>query len=157
VYDALDQNLNAFDTFKLVDEHFESPNWITMVVDCNIEERLKEIFEVWKNVGKYMMDGLVISTADYVNEDVYHPERKIAFKVNSEGVKTTVKGIEWNISKGGLLKPVVLVEATEIDGTTVQRVTGFNAKYILDKKIGTGTVVSIIKSGEIIPKIVKVW
>lgn len=156
VYDALDQNLNAFDTFKLVDEYFITPNWITMVVDDKIEERLKDLFEQWKSVGRYMMDGLVISTADYVNEDVYHPERKIAFKVNSDGIKTLVKGIEWNISKGGLLKPVVLIEAIEIDGTTVQRATGYNAKYILDNGIRKGTIVYVQKSGDVIPKIIKV-
>jgi DNA ligase (NAD+) len=102
------------------------------------------------------MDGIVISTVDYVNENVYYPDRKVAFKVNSEGVPTKVIGVEWNVSMLGSIIPVVLIEPVEIDGTTVGRASAYNAKYILENKIKIGTTVYIIKSGEIIPKIIKV-
>lgn len=122
----------------------------------NLNERLKEIYTEWKSSAKFDIDGVVISSVDYVPENVFYPKGKIAFKINSTGVPTTVKDIEWNISKGGLLKPVVLVEATNIDGVVVQRVTGFNAKYILDNRIGVGTKVLIARKGEVIPGIIKV-
>ena len=40
-----------------------------------------------------------------------------------------------------------------IDGSDIQWVTGFNAKYIKDNNIGKGTVLSIVKSGDVIPNI----
>ena len=44
----------------------------------------------------------------------------------------------------------------ELLGTTVRRVTGHNAKYIVDNDIGPGTVLQITRSGDVIPYINKV-
>lgn len=156
VYDILNLNLNAVATFQEIGNNFQSPNHQIMDVTSDLEERLKTCLITWKKTSNYLMDGIVLSPVDYVNENVYHPERKIAFKVNSEGVWTTVVGIEWNISKGGKMVPVVLLEPKDIDGVTVKRATGNNAKYILDNKIQVGVEVAVIKSGEIIPKIVNI-
>lgn len=156
VYDMPSTNLNAEQIFNVLDKDFTTPKWVKLSVDTSIEEGLKNQLEYFKSISSYIMDGLVISTSDYVNENVYHPEKKIAFKVNSEGVKGQVTGIEWNVSKGGLLKPVVEINPIDIDGTTVKRVTGFNAKYIVDNGIGTGVNVMVIRSGEVIPKIINV-
>lgn len=43
-----------------------------------------------------------------------------------------------------------------LSGVTINRVTGINAKFIHDNKIGEGAIVEIIRSGDVIPKIVKV-
>jgi DNA ligase (NAD+) len=56
----------------------------------------------------------------------------------------------------GYIVPVVLVEPTEIDGSTISRATGFNAKFIQENKITKGTIVTIIKAGSVIPHIVEV-
>lgn len=121
-----------------------------------LHEDLAQNYKLHRFAMPYAMDGMVLSDYDYTPENEFFPKGKIAFKINSTGVPTTVKGIEWNLSKGGLLKPVVLIEPLEIDGTTVQRATGNNYQYLLDHGIATGATVYIIKSGEIIPKIVKV-
>ena len=156
VYDMPSTKLTSFQIFQELDKEFTTPKWIILDVKDTVEEDLKSTLEVWKACSPYLMDGLVISTKDYVNENVYHPERKVAFKVNSEGVISTVKGIEWNVGKTGAIKPVVIVNPVEIDGTTVQRVSGYNYQYIRINGIGVGAEVSIIKSGDIIPKIINV-
>ena len=139
---------------------FNTPAWshVQLNQTTDLETRLTEILDRWKTVTEpYDIDGLVLCDQDYVLEDEFHPEGMVAFKVNQDAVQTTVTGIEWNVSKNGLLKPVVLVKPTEIDGTTVSRVTGYNAQWLLDNGIGEGASVGIIKSGEIIPKIVEVY
>lgn len=157
VYDVLNCDYKPLLIFKGLEDLFDVPNFKRIIVKDTIEEDLKEQLELWKSNADYLMDGLVISTDDYINENVYHPEKKIAFKVNSEGVRTKVIGVEWNISKTGAFKPVVLLEPIEIDGTTVSRATGYNYAYIVENMIGEGAEVAIIKSGEIIPKIINVF
>jgi len=63
-----------------------------------------------------------------------------------------VLGVEWNVSKQGLLKPVINIEPTELGGVTVSNVTGYNARYIVDNEIAEGSVIEIIRSGDVIPK-----
>jgi DNA ligase (NAD+) len=54
------------------------------------------------------------------------------------------------------MKPTVILEPIDIEGVTIQRVTGFNARFIQDSGIGKGARVRIIRSGGVIPKIVGV-
>jgi len=99
----------------------------------------------------YDIDGLVITLNDSTRENVLYPKNKISYKVNEDAVETTVKDIEWNVGRTGRVIPVVNIEPIDIDGTTISRATGFNAKFIIDNEINTGAKVGIIKSGQVIP------
>jgi DNA ligase (NAD+) len=156
VYDVLNTDYTPFRILKGLKENFTVPNFTKIKVTSTIEDDLKNLLDTWKNSSDYGMDGLVICTDDYINENVYHPEKKIAFKVNSEGIICEVIGVEWNTSKTGSIKPVVLIKPTEIDGTTVKRVSGYNYRFISNNCIGIGSLVSVIKSGDVIPKIINV-
>ena len=156
-YEVLSGSMEIEEQFSFLNEFgFTTPPTHVFSTATDTHNTLKSFYEDMKAFVNYDIDGLVVSSPTYKRENVFLPEAKIAFKINSEGVKTTVKGIEWNISKGGLLKPVVLVEPTEIDGTTIQRATGNNYNYLIENGIGTGAEVLILKSGEVIPKIIKV-
>lgn len=43
-----------------------------------------------------------------------------------------------------------------IDGNYISKVTGFNAKYIVDNNIGPGAIVSVCRRNQVIPLIDKV-
>ena len=60
------------------------------------------------------------------------------------------------ISKHGYLKPRVELEPIELGGTTIKYATAFNAKYIEDNNIGPGTIVTIVRSGDVIPYILNI-
>jgi DNA ligase (NAD+) len=111
------------------------------------------MFEFYKKNEEYEVDGLVITPMDYEREDVEFPERKVAFKVNEKPVEVKVKYVQWEISRTGRLVPVIYIEPTEMQGVTVIKATGFNAKFIIDQKIDTGAVVKIVRSGDVIPYI----
>jgi len=49
--------------------------------------------------------------------------------------------------------PVAILEPIEIDGATVSRATLHNMKYISDLNLEIGCLVEVIRSGEIIPRI----
>ena len=76
--------------------------------------------------------------------------------LEDQKAESTVQNVVWNVSKHGTLKPIVIINPVNIGGSKVQRVTGYNAKWIIDNNIGPGANVILIKSGDIIPKIIKV-
>ena len=118
----------------------------------------KELIER-KNKTVYTVDGIIITDAynDKRNTDG-NPDYAFAFKDISEDQKamTIVLNIEWAASKNGNIKPVLILKPVTIGGVEIRRTTGFNAKYIIDNKLGKGAVIEIIRSGDVIPKVNKV-
>tara|TARA_B100001121_G_scaffold41610_1_gene35599 strand:- start:2872 stop:3915 length:1044 start_codon:yes stop_codon:yes gene_type:complete len=67
-----------------------------------------------------------------------------------------VLDVIWTPSKDGYLKPRVQIEPIVLGGVTIEYATGFNAKFIKDNKIGVGSLIKLIRSGDVIPHIVEV-
>jgi len=107
----------------------------------------------------YDIDGIVVAK-DIVeaNKHNSNPKQTVAFKVtlDTDSKPTNVTDVQWNITKDGYLKPVVVVETVSIDGCNISKITGNNAKYMFTNKIGKGARVEVIRSGHVIPKIIKV-
>ncbi len=117
------------------------------------DEYLSGYYKDIKSELEYPIDGLVVSTITKHIENEYYPEFTMAFKVNEDAIETTEHGTEWNVTRTGKIVPVVLIDPIDINGSTISRVTGFNAKYINNNGIGKGAVLGIVKSGDIIPYI----
>ena len=67
--------------------------------------------------------------------------------------KTKVINVEWNVSKWGLVKPIVNFESVKLPDATISAATGFNAGWILENKIGPGAIIEVTRSGDVIPYI----
>jgi DNA ligase (NAD+) len=119
-------------------------------------EGLVELLAEWKADAEYDMDGLVLSVYDAIRENVMLPESRVAFKVNEDAVAVRVTGVEWTTSRNGRVIPVVLLEPTDIEGSTISRTTGFNAQFIFIEGIDTGAVIGLVKSGSVIPYLTEV-
>lgn len=139
--------------YKLRCLGFKVPRNDYVKVADDIEEKLKYILSFGTNYDK---DGLVISPKTYTNENVFLPELQVAFKVNSEGVPTTIEGITWEVSKNYLLKPVAQITPVDIDGATITNVTCYNYNYVVENGLGVGAEILLVRSGNVIPKIVSV-
>lgn len=128
------------------------------VVSPNLSmELLEQIFLQRKEAATYEMDGLVV----YQNKHIEYPtgekpKHVVAFKMNTEMKETTVRGVVWEASKDRLLKPVIIYEPVMLSGATCQRVSGDNARYICTNGIGPGAKIIMTRSGDTIPRIVKV-
>lgn len=136
-------------------------NYILSVASEFTAEFFKNIFEAWNK--EYEIDGIIVEINDLSFQNLLGRERNgnpayaRAYKGDFEEVKeTTVTGITWQISKKGLLKPVIQIEPTRLDGATVTNVTGNNAKFMKENCIGTGTKMTVKRSGMVIPKIVNI-
>ena len=112
-----------------------------------------------KTTSKYEIDGIILTDNNVnVRNTKGNPKYAVAFKrqLDEQMADTTVLNVEWNASKHGALIPRIKLKPIKIGGDTIQYTTGFNAKYIVDNVIGVGSKLTIIRSGDVIPYILKV-
>ena len=122
-------------------------------------EILSELLIKRKKESEYDIDGLIITNNDqHVRNIKGNPDYAFAFKDILEDQKaiTKVIDIEWNKSKDGYIKPTLIIEPVKIGGVEINRVTGNNAKYIVENKLGKDAEIEVIRSGDVIPKVEKI-
>lgn len=130
----------------------------TVINSINIEILSKLLIQL-KEESEYEIDGIVIvANEKYDRNTSGNPDYMFAFKMLLGDLirETVVKNIEWNVSKWGQLKPVVILEPVELSGVTITRATAYHGKYIEDNKLGPGAIVKITRSKDVIPYIVDV-
>lgn len=110
------------------------------------------------NQQDFASDGLVL-TYDHIayskglGTTAKFPKDAIAFKWQDEIRETTIKQIEWNTSRTGLINPVAIFEPVDLEGTTVERASVHNLSILEDLKLGVGDTVKVYKANMIIPQI----
>lgn len=134
--------------------------WIQMQRSEMSVESLTKLLDEWTKDCVFAMDGLVV-TEDrmYTRNTSGNPKYSIAFKKETgteTAAMTTVTEVTWDVSRWGLLKPIVHIEPVQLSGVTIQKCSGHNAKYISDNKIGPGAQIMCVRSGDVIPYIVSV-
>jgi NAD-dependent DNA ligase len=126
--------------------------------ELNYDYLSKKLIE-FRQSSEYDIDGIVICN-DSVHKIVAgkNPKYAFAFKTifTQEQVEVIVTDVEWNISKHRLIKPIVKFEEIILNNVKIKQATGFNASYIINNKIGPGSHLIIIRSGDVIPHILKV-
>ena len=145
------QTYNQYQLFGIIHVHAIS------------EAVLIELFKSWSKI--YYIDGLVIYLND-INlwkaigrqQTTGNPLYAMAYKHPdfSDTFETTVKNVEWKVSKSGAFKPVVNIESINTGDCIMVNPTGYNAKYIFENGIGQNAHIVVTRSGGVIPKIVEV-
>ena len=116
-----------------------------------------EFFNLVQQDFEYEVDGLVVCSTKYVNEDKYKPDACMAFKTNQLTAVTRIIDIDWSeVSKDGFITPVAILEPVELGGSTICRATLHNLNTLKKLNIDFGDTIKIIKSGDIIPHIISV-
>jgi len=138
-------------------------NWLLdsqeLLIEGGVEERLVAILKNSRERDQlYDVDGLVLTVDRSERENVAYPENKVAFKVNLDAVKTTVTGIDWKLTRTGLVCATLEVEPTDIQSVTVSRVgAGINWKIMQEEGMGIGAEIGIVRSGDVIPYVEEVY
>lgn len=119
----------------------------------------QKILEQRRKKSGYKIDGLVLvkPSSMFAYADADKPKWIVAFKQNTDlesATQAIVKKIIWQDSRKSRLIPKIEIEPVRIDGSTVTYCTAHNAKWMMDRGIGPGALVQIVKSGDVIPKIV---
>lgn len=122
---------------------------------ASVEQTMIDIYQEERKRGLYEIDGIVLTSATAKPEKpkATNPKDTVAFKMPlaEQTAETVVQTVEWNLSRGGLLIPRVLINPVTIGGATISKVTGHNAKFIVEAGLGTGAKVLIRRSGDVIP------
>ncbi len=125
-----------------------------------IEAFYKEVIAKRDEIAM-MMDGLVIKVDEVKLQEelgytVKNPKWMCAYKFPALEKSTKIKNILLQVGRTGVVTPVAVVEPTDIEGVIVERATLHNFDEIERKDIMIGDRVIIIRSGDVIPKIIKV-
>ena len=119
----------------------------------------------FNTVHTHMTDGLPKDGLVYRINDTYdfiargftakHPRGAFALKDKQKGVVTKLEDVKWQVGKSGVVSPVAILSPVKIGDATISRATLHNMDYILDLNLEIGCDVEIIRSGEIIPRVVR--
>jgi DNA ligase (NAD+) len=109
----------------------------------------------------YEIDGVVVKVNSTALQDEFGSTQKaprwaIAYKYPARQATTQVLSITVQVGRTGALTPVANLEPVLLAGTTVSRATLHNEDEIKRLGLRIGDWVLIEKSGEIIPKVLKV-
>ena len=124
-------------------------------------ENVAQAVEHFKNAvpnQDFATDGLVLTYDDVEYSESLgatskFPRDSIAFKWADELVRTHLLDIEWSPSRTGLINPIAIFEAVEIEGTTVERASLHNISILEGLSLGIGDEISVYKANMIIPQI----
>ena len=158
-YTVLGPKYTKSEQFKLLEADGFKTAWHDEL-DAEIwqsEDIAEKLFDLANQGFEYEADGLVLSDTEYKNEDKYRPNLQAAFKTNLQTFETRLIDIDWGTpSKDGFLCPVASLEPVEVNGALISKCTLHNLDFIAAKDVKIGSKVSIVRSGNVIPKLISV-
>jgi len=156
------KGLEEFKTRPLVFVAYDATPHLADNYACSLELLHKSGFNVVDrfDATDYPTDGIVYrlkSNEDYDNlgHTSKHPRGAFALKEQKQGVETTLEDVVWQVGKSGVVSPVAILTPVIIGGAEVARATLHNIEYIEDLNLEIGCQVEVIRSGEIIPRVVR--
>lgn len=104
------------------------------------------------------IDGMVIKVnmldkRELLGDNGVAPHWAVAYKFPAKEMETRLLRIDFQVGATGKLTPVAILDPVLVDGSTISRCTLHNRKRIEDLGIQIGDMVTVYKSGDIIPAI----
>lgn len=154
------RNLKPFDALKWMSKNgFSVVNNRLVSYEKLNADLLSKILLERRQSSLYEIDGLVVfHNINHEKNEDENPAYAFAFKsvLTLEKAEVIVKEVKWNVSKNGLLKPVVHFDTVYIGGAHISKASGHNGQMITKNNIGPGSRIIVIRSGDVIPYILEV-
>lgn len=158
-YTIMGPDFSKYQQFDILHKLGFNVVW-NMIIDkdeCSSDDIVEKLFGIATMNFKYQTDGLVLSDTRYYNEEKYRPDSQVAFKTNQQKVQTRLIDVEWQgPSKDGRFSPIGILEGVEVGGVTVSKCTIHNLDFIKEHNLKIGDTISLIRSGDVIPKLIDV-
>jgi DNA ligase (NAD+) len=131
---------------------------------CNGVDELLEFCRTWeakRDNLPYEIDGVVAKVDSLAQQQALGwtskaPRWAIAFKYPARQAETVVEAVGVQVGRTGALTPVAHLKPVTVSGVTVSRATLHNEDEIERLGVQIGDTVLIERSGDVIPKVVKV-
>lgn len=119
-----------------------------------------EFFEEKRKDLDYEIDGIVfkvesIKLQDSLGRNNHHPKYATAYKFPGEEGETTLRDVDWSISRTGRINPVAMVDPVRLSGAFISRISMHTAKLFLAGEYSEGDRLLISRRGGVIPYIEK--
>lgn len=152
-YEIIDENLIPSDQFKQLKKYrFAVPHHV--IVDTISIDELFDMYDQHIQSSAYDIDGLIVTDNNYHERNIDgNPAHSFAYKGPSETADVKVIDVIWTPSMYGILVPRVRFEPIYLSQATLEYASGFNARFIVDSGIGPGAIITIVRSGGVIPDI----
>ncbi|BBG65455.1 DNA ligase [Hydrogenimonas sp.] len=131
---------------------------------CKTAEEIEKIYDELKEMRSgldVMLDGMVvkvdrIAAQNALGYTVKAPRWMVAYKFPAVEKQTKINDVLFQVGRTGVITPVAVLEPVEVEGVIVERATLNNFDYIEKMDVRIGDTVTLIRSGDVIPKIIKV-
>jgi DNA ligase (NAD+) len=128
---------------------------------AEVEQCYQQIMHIRPNLS-VEIDGMVVKVDDLQQQKQLgflsrEPRWATAYKFPAQAALTTVENIEWQVGRTGTLTPVARLKPVFVGGVTVSNVTLHNIGEIHRLDVRIGDTVSVYRTGDVIPKVEKVW
>ena len=159
-YDIMFPEMKIEDTFNYFTKNNIKCAYYKLFEETDINLlTLSSQLELRRRESNYDVDGIVIyNNKQHKLVNGKNPKYAFAFKsiLTHEQAEVIVTDVEWNVSMHKYMKPIIKFNEVVISGVKIQKATGFNGKFINDNIIGPGSRIIIIRSGDVIPHVLKV-
>ena len=173
------RRLDSYEYYMMMDDletrfatHYESLmasrkwgfNISNFVCICKTVDEIFDFINYWdvkRHELPFAIDGIVLKVNSFVQQQqlgftAKSPKWAIAYKFKAEEVETELLSVDFQVGRHGTITPVANLAPVQLAGTTVKRATLNNEDFIRQFDLHYGDTVSVVKGGEIIPKIIGV-
>ena len=107
---------------------------------------------------KYPVDGIIFE----LNSKLYskslpstghHEGCRMALKWRDSTYETILRDVIWDVGRSGIISPVAVFDAVDLDGALTTRATLHNLSIIEQLELGIGDTITVYRSNMVIPKI----
>lgn len=128
---------------------------------CSSFDKIEEFCNYWDTARlnlEYDTDGIVLKINEFSMQNELgftskSPKWAIAYKFKAQEMITELLEVKYQVGRTGAITPVAILKPVFIAGSQVSRATLHNIEEIERLDLRIGDKVKIIKSGEIIPKV----
>lgn len=110
----------------------------------------------------FEIDGMVIKVDSLALQKQLgfisrEPRWATAYKFPAMAALTVLENIDWQVGRTGALTPVGRLKPVSVGGVTISNATLHNIGEIKRLDVRIGDTVSVFRTGDVVPKIEKVW